>query len=84
MLFNSSMSEVPTSHTLEQLYHRVAELEADLRVINSNIEYLERIVLDTQPSKPPSQDHDTWKEISEHVREELFNYAINHPEGDDE
>ena len=78
------MPEVPTNHTLEQLYHRVAELEADLRIINSNIETLERVVLDKRPSNPPSQDHDTWKEISEHVREELFNYAINHPEGDDE
>jgi hypothetical protein len=78
------MPEAPTSHTLEQLYHRVVELEADLRVINSNIEYLERVVLGKQPSNPARQDHDNWKEISEHVREELFNYAINHPEENDQ
>jgi hypothetical protein len=74
------MPEVPTTYTLERLYQRVAELEADLRVINSNIEYLEHIVLGKRPSNPPRQERDNWKEISEHVKEELFNYAINHPE----
>ena len=74
------MPEVPTTFTLERLYHRVAELEADLRVINSNIEYLERVVLGKRPSGAPGEPKDNWKEISEHVKEELFNYALNHPE----
>ena len=78
------MPEVPTSHTLDQLYHRVAELEADLRVINSNIEYLERVVLGKRPPGALGEPMDNWAEISEHVREELSNYAINHPEGDDQ
>jgi hypothetical protein len=77
------MPEVPTGHTLEQLYHRVAELEADLRVIGSTIETLERVVLGKQPANPASPERDNWSEISEHVREELFNYAINHPEEDE-
>ena len=77
------MPEVPTTFTLERLYHRVAELEADLRVVSSTIETLERVVLGERPSNPPRQGHDNWKEISEHVREELFNYAINHPEEDE-
>jgi hypothetical protein len=76
------MLEVPTTFTLERLYHRVAELEADLRVINSNIEYLERVVLGKQPLNPARPDRDNWAEISEHVKEELFNYALQHPEED--
>ena len=76
------MPEVPTTYTLERLYHRVAELEADLRVVSSTIETLERVVLGERPSNPPRQERDNWKEISEHVREELFNYSINHPEED--
>ena len=78
------MPEVPTSHTLEQLYHRVAELEADLRVINSNIEYLERVVLGKRPPGALGESKDNWEEISEHAKEELFNYDINHPQEDDE
>jgi len=73
------MLEVPTTFTLERLYHRVAELEVDLRIVTGNIEYLERVVLG---KRPPSEPRDNWKEISEHVKEELFNYAINHPEED--
>jgi len=76
------MLEVPTTFTLERLYHRVAELEADLRVVSSTIETLERVVLGERPSNPPRQERDNWKEISKHVREELFNYSINHPEED--
>ena len=37
------MPEGPTTYTLERLYHRIAELEADLRLANANIEYLERV-----------------------------------------
>ena len=78
------MPEVPTTYTLERLYHRVAELEADLRVINSNIEYLERIVLGKRLSGALGEPKDNWEEISEHVEEELFNYNLNHPQEDDE
>ena len=77
------MPEVPTTYTLERLYHRVAELEADLRVINSNIEYLERVVLGKRPSGALGEPKDNWKEISEHVKEELFNYNLNHPQEDE-
>ena len=78
------MPEVPTTYTLERLYHRVAELEADLRVINSNIECLERVVLGKQPSGALGEPKDNWKDITEHVKEELFNYNLNHPQEDDE
>jgi hypothetical protein len=74
----------PTADTLERLYHRVAELEADLRVINSNIEYLERVVLGKRPSGALREPEDNWKDISEHVKEELFNYHLNTPREDDE
>jgi hypothetical protein len=77
------MPEVPTAYTLERLYHRVAELEADLRIISGNIEYLERVVLGKRPPAAFGEPKDNWKEISEHVREELFNYALNHPEEDE-
>jgi hypothetical protein len=78
------MPEVPTTYTLERLYHRVAELEADLRVITGNIEYLERVVLGKRPLGVLGEPKGNWKEISEHVKEELFNYSLNHPQGDDE
>jgi hypothetical protein len=74
------MPEAPSNHTLERLYHRVAELEADLRVINSNIEYLERVVLGGRPASAPGEPRDNWAEIAEHVKEELFNYNLNHPQ----
>ena len=78
------MPEVPTTYTLERLYHRVAELEADLRVISRNIEYLERVVLDKRSFGAVREPKDNWKEISEHVGEELFNHDISHPQEDDE
>ena len=78
------MPEVPTTYTLERLYHRVAELEADLRVINSNIEYLERVVLGKRPSGALGEPKDNWAEIAEHVKEELFNYNLNHLLEDEE
>jgi len=82
MADNRSMSEVPTTYTLERLYQRVAELEADLRVIGSTIETLERVVLGKRPANLARQARDNRDEISQHLREELFNYAINHPEED--
>jgi hypothetical protein len=78
------MSEVPTTYTLERLYHRVAELEADLRVINGSIEYLEHVMLGKRPPSALGEPKDNWKEISEHVKEELFNYNLSHPQEDDE
>ena len=74
------MPELPTTQSLERLYHRVAELEADLRMVNSNIEYLERVLLGTRPSGALGEPRDNWKEISEHVKEELFNYSLSHPQ----
>jgi hypothetical protein len=37
------MPEVPTTHTLERLYHRIAELEAGSTLINAVIQNLERV-----------------------------------------
>jgi len=71
----------PTTYTLERLYHRVAELEADLRVINSNIEYLERVVLGKQPAEAPREPKDNWREIAQEVEADLFaDYLQNLPE----
>jgi len=78
------MPEVPTTYALERLYHRVAELETDLRIIKSNIDYLERVVLDKRPPGVLREPEDNWKEITEHVKEELFNYDISHPQEDDQ
>jgi hypothetical protein len=78
------MPEVPTSQTLEQLYHWVAELEADLRVINSNIEYLERVVLGKQPPDALGEPKDNWDEIAQEVEADLFAEALQHPQEDDE
>ena len=61
---NRSMPEVPTTYTLERLYHRIAELEADLRLVNANIEYLERVVLGKQPAGALGEPKDNWKEIA--------------------
>jgi hypothetical protein len=78
------MPEAPTSHTLEQLYHRVADLEADLRVINSNIEYLERVVLGKRPLGALGEPKDNWKEIAQEVEADLFAEYLQHPPEDDE
>jgi hypothetical protein len=77
-------SPIPTTYTLERLYHRVAELEADFRVINSNIEYLERVVLGKRSPSALGEPKDNWNEICEHVEEELFNYNLNPPREDEE
>jgi len=42
---------------------------------------LEQVVLG---KRPPSEPKDNWKEITEHVNEELFNYDLNQPQEDDE
>jgi hypothetical protein len=52
------MPEVPTTQSLERLYHRVAELEADIRLIQSTIEALERVVLSGQPRERTIARHD--------------------------
>jgi hypothetical protein len=38
------MPEVPTTDTLEQLERRIAELEADIRLLRHTIEHLKRTV----------------------------------------
>ena len=58
------MPEGPTTYTLERLYHRIAELEADLRLVNANIGYLERVVLGKQPAGALGEPKDNWKEIA--------------------
>jgi hypothetical protein len=67
------MPEVPTTHTLEQLYHRIAELEADLRVINSTIQYLERALGDYTRRELDRADVERqhW-EIAQEVETDLF------------
>jgi hypothetical protein len=75
------MSEVPTTYTLERLYHRVAELEADLRIVTGNIEYLERVFLGKRPSAALGEPKDNWKEIAQEVEADLFaEYLQNPPE----
>jgi hypothetical protein len=75
------MPEVPTTCTLERLYHRVAELEADLRIVTGNIEYLERVVLGNRPLSAPGEPEDNWKEIAQEVEADLFaEYLQNPPE----
>jgi hypothetical protein len=59
------MPEVSNTDTLERLYRRIAELEADLRLTGSTIEVLERIVLGKRLPNAPVTDHDNWEEIAE-------------------
>jgi hypothetical protein len=75
---------VPTTYTLERLYHRVAELEADLRVINTTIETLERVVLGKRPAGALREPQDNWKEIAQEVEADLFAEYLQHPPEDDE
>jgi len=75
------MPEGPTTYTLERHYHRIAELEADLRLVNANIEYLERVVLGKQPAGALGEPKDNWKEIAQEVEADLFaEYLQNPPE----
>jgi hypothetical protein len=76
------MPEVPTTYTLERLYHRVAELEADLRVISNTIEVLERVVLDERPPNKRGEYHDNRNEIAQEVEADLFAEYLQHPEED--
>jgi hypothetical protein len=78
------MPEVPTTYTLERLYHRVAELEADLRVISSTIEVLERVVLGKRPPGALREPKDNWQEIAQEVEADLFAEYLQHPQEDDE
>jgi hypothetical protein len=75
-----SMPEVPTNHTLERLYHRVAELEADLRVIGSTIHYLERALGDYTRRELDRADEERqhW-EITQEVEADLFAEDLANP-----
>jgi hypothetical protein len=76
------MPEAPTTHTLEQLYHRIGELEADLRLVNNTIEHLERIVLGKRPPNAPVTDRNNWDEIAQEVEADLFAEELQHPQED--
>ena len=73
------MPEVPTTNTLATLQRRIAELEADLAILGGVIERLERIA-----GLVRADEERRDRERRDHVREELFNYSLAHPEGDDQ
>jgi hypothetical protein len=73
------MPEVPTTDALERLYHRVAELEADIRSLGSPIEYLERVVLNKRPLDALGEPKDNWDEIAQEVEADLFAEDLQNP-----
>lgn len=69
------MREIPTTDTLEALQRRIAELEADLSTTRDVIQRLERIA-----GLVRADEELRRRERSEHVRKELFNYDLAHPQ----
>jgi hypothetical protein len=65
----------PTELTLEALYRRIAELEADLSTTREVIQRLEHIAGLVRADEARRD-----REREEHVREELFSYDLNHPQ----
>ena len=84
------MPEVQTTNTLATLQRRIAELEADLATTRDVIQRLERIAGLIRADEErrviivSSNDHRRDRERREHVREELFNYSLAHPQQEDE
>ena len=75
------MPEVPTTDTLERLYHRVAELEADIRSLGGTIQYLERALGDYTCRELDRADGERQhREITEKVEADLFSYDLSHPQ----
>ena len=63
---------------LSEVQRRIAELEADIRLIGGTIQRLERIARLVR-----AHEERRDRERREHVKEELFNYSLAHPEEDE-
>lgn len=78
------MPALPTANTLEALERRIAELEAELRLIGGTIQYLERTLGDCTHRQLDRTDEERRdREREEHVRDELFNYDLSHSPEDE-
>jgi hypothetical protein len=74
------MPEVPTIDTLETLQRRIAELEADIRLIGSTIQYLERALGNYTCRALDRADQELrHREIAEEVGADLFAEALGNP-----
>jgi hypothetical protein len=79
-VYYNQMPELPTTHTLEALYRRVAELEADLRVIGSTIQYLEHALGGyTARELDRADGARQHREIAQEVEADLFSEDLQNP-----
>ena len=74
------MPVLPTTHTLEVLYRRIAELEADLRLVSSTIQYLEHALGGYTRRELDRADGERqhW-EIAQEVEADLFSEDLQNP-----
>jgi hypothetical protein len=74
------MPKLPTTHTLEALYRRVAELEADIRLIQSTSQYLERALGGYTAREPDRAEgvRQHW-EIAQELEADLFAEDLQTP-----
>jgi hypothetical protein len=75
------MPELPTTQTLEALYRRIAELEADIRLIQSTSQYLERALGGyTARALDRAEGVRQHWEIAQEVEADLFAENLQPPE----